>query len=480
MAKKDSLHTLIQSLTASEKRYFKLVTQVQAGEKNYMQVFEALDKMPEYDSAALREQFKGVIPNLSYEKQYLTKMLFRALRNFHEDESDQTTIHQGLIDLGILFKKGLFEECIHLANDLYKLALEKEILMPAQEILNRKLVCGFRLLHQPTLEAYEEESKQLSERVNELEELRRIQSRVTGLAAAKGIISSGKDFREIIAHSLLQNPEQRKTFVAKALAFEILRHSYNRLGEMQAAYDCLLRFREIFEGIKGTPLFRPQAYYALLHSLANASTAMDKNAQALQHLQELEAFVAENKGAFSKVTRKDIALKIATLRLMVYDYANRFNEALGVANELNTKYDLVREVDKILLAYFEAHALFNLNRFDEALVALDPNLNPQRENYRLDFILYSRILNCMIHTELGNYKLLPSLVQSIRYFAKKWKINNEELPTMLELFVALSKHFDDASLQQQDYAQCIDKVQQAQSTEMSQTMNLMRWLQPKV
>ena len=53
MAKKGNLHALIHSLTKSEKRHFKLVAQSHGSNKNYLDLFDALDGQEVFDESAL-------------------------------------------------------------------------------------------------------------------------------------------------------------------------------------------------------------------------------------------------------------------------------------------------------------------------------------------------------------------------------------------------------------------------------------------
>lgn len=57
----DELPRLIQSLTKSEKRYFKMFTSLQSGEKSYLKLFDAIEKMEEYDEEKIKKCSKEKI-----------------------------------------------------------------------------------------------------------------------------------------------------------------------------------------------------------------------------------------------------------------------------------------------------------------------------------------------------------------------------------------------------------------------------------
>jgi len=52
------LFDLVKSLTKSEKRFFKLSSSLQSGEKNYLKIFYVIDRQKSYDEEAIKEQFK--------------------------------------------------------------------------------------------------------------------------------------------------------------------------------------------------------------------------------------------------------------------------------------------------------------------------------------------------------------------------------------------------------------------------------------
>ncbi|MFZ1611935.1 MAG: hypothetical protein WAT52_12755, partial [Chitinophagales bacterium] len=87
----DKLHKLIKSLTPPEKRYFKLFAAKQgdAEEKYYLQLFDAVDKLKEYDEELLKKKLKGSIhsKNVAYQKHYLFEMVMQSLKNFEKSKS---------------------------------------------------------------------------------------------------------------------------------------------------------------------------------------------------------------------------------------------------------------------------------------------------------------------------------------------------------------------------------------------------------
>ena len=79
----DTLFLLVHSLEKSEKRHFKLyIKRSSANEElKIVQLFDVLDKMPEYDEQVLLKKMKGITKTqLTNLKTHLNKQLLASLR----------------------------------------------------------------------------------------------------------------------------------------------------------------------------------------------------------------------------------------------------------------------------------------------------------------------------------------------------------------------------------------------------------------
>src|SRR4051812_40531190 len=106
MRKQDQLITLIKSLTPSERRYFKLYNSIQPGNKKYAQLFNELAKLESYDAALICKKLKATKAQLANDKKYLELVLMKALRSFNDKTSTSIQLHNALIDIEVLKRKG--------------------------------------------------------------------------------------------------------------------------------------------------------------------------------------------------------------------------------------------------------------------------------------------------------------------------------------------------------------------------------------
>ena len=107
------LHKLIQSLTSSQKRYYKVRAGSDKKQRNYLQLFDALDQMHRYDEELLRRKLKGskILKSLSSEKNYLYEHLLMVMRGYSAKKSASIRLNGMLQDIEFLHRQSQMEAC---------------------------------------------------------------------------------------------------------------------------------------------------------------------------------------------------------------------------------------------------------------------------------------------------------------------------------------------------------------------------------
>ena len=123
MKKSAFLFYLIHSLSKAEKRFFKMQCALQSGDKKYLKVFDAMEKITEYDEEKLKNKIKDnkIKNGLSFYKNYLYNQLLKSLRHFKENKEPE--LFNLLIEADILAQKMLDIPCKARLEKALKLAL---------------------------------------------------------------------------------------------------------------------------------------------------------------------------------------------------------------------------------------------------------------------------------------------------------------------------------------------------------------------
>ncbi len=136
MRQQEFLFELVHNLTKSEKRYFKLLSNRSAGDKTYLSLFENIEQQSIYEEDILLKKQKTSRKTFAVAKNYLQEQILRSLRNFHEGISVKTRIHALLVNVEILFQKGLTRPAFKELKKARNLAIKHEKFGLLQEILN--------------------------------------------------------------------------------------------------------------------------------------------------------------------------------------------------------------------------------------------------------------------------------------------------------------------------------------------------------
>jgi len=112
MNKKGQLNRLIQSLTKSEKRHFRISTQNDRN-KNYFRLFEFILQNPECTDQVIKTHFRGeaFTRQLHVTKNYLNQMILKRLHGYHAKLSMGIQLRTLLSEIEILFMKALYDPC---------------------------------------------------------------------------------------------------------------------------------------------------------------------------------------------------------------------------------------------------------------------------------------------------------------------------------------------------------------------------------
>ena len=121
-------YELIKSLTKTEKRYFKLYTGFQHGDKTYLKLFDIIDKQTTYDEKKIIQQFLKThkTTNLPAVKKYLFEQLIASIKSYGAYK-DLDSDHTDLIETyKVLHYKGLYGMSERLLKKIKQITLDDD------------------------------------------------------------------------------------------------------------------------------------------------------------------------------------------------------------------------------------------------------------------------------------------------------------------------------------------------------------------
>jgi hypothetical protein len=135
---RDDLFQLVKSLEKGEKRNFKLYMQRNTGnaELKVVQLFDALDKMEEYDEGQLLRKNKAIAKSqLSNLKASLYRHVLASLRLLKDENNIVLTLNELMDQARILYNKGLYLQSLKVLEKIKQIARQYHQLTYLQQAL---------------------------------------------------------------------------------------------------------------------------------------------------------------------------------------------------------------------------------------------------------------------------------------------------------------------------------------------------------
>lgn len=422
------LFDLVHSLTKSEKRFFKLQSSLQAGEKNYVRLFDLLEKMDHYDENYVKETFKGelFLKHLPSEKNHLFKLILKSLRSYHGESSVRSILKQALKNVDILHKKGLFEECKKELKRAKKLATSYEFFYYLFEIISWQK----NLLEEDyengefsqSIDEIAEEEAEVLVLLQNLAQYQVIYGKVNAIFRSGGFTPSKvheEMLREILSSKLLEDASKAKSIRSNCIRLYSLGFCAIAENDIEKAAEYFLEVIQVFEENEWLREDKAKRYMRSLGQLLTCKVLLNDRAGAteiykkLEALEEMEHFQNPDLIAFRFRVLKQIQVEMA----LMFDQKIQSDELFASIKQ--TKNVLSKEFEMMMhyrLALYE----FSCGFHQRALKHVNEIINNSDKELRQDIYGHVRVLNILIHLCLGNTDLVEyALKSTIRFYTQR-------------------------------------------------------------
>ncbi|WP_109851166.1 hypothetical protein [Aquimarina sp. AU58] len=405
MKKNEELFYLIQSLSKSEKRYFKLSTQGNESSE-YLNLFDAIEAQKEYDEAQIKALFKdkAFVTQLTTIKNYLKQRILQSLRNYHSRISKNAELIDIIRNVEILFHKGQYTICLSELNRAEKKAknFQQDVLLFHIQDWKRKVHQALYPQDFETFKTIIQKQKETLESTNEYISLllANIDPTQFSLSHKKSVSLQNKTLKTLHKY--------RKQLLAK--------HTDKA---KQTLEDLIKEWEQNPELLK--------EYFAMYFSVNN-------------NLLGFLVFKKQYKEAFVRILLlKQKALAIGTTSAaLIKEKLRLYNIELEIhrnLKELHTTHEIIDEIQNFIELHktlvpnnywlsfrFQFANIYFLKKDNKkALQWINDILNHQTKKDRKDLITYTYWLNLLVHYELGNGFTLRYLINSMKKHLKKQK-----------------------------------------------------------
>lgn len=448
MNQTDTTFELVKALTQNEKRYFRVFSNTSGSDKNYIRVFDALDKMKTYDSKTLNKKLGGAKFNIAYEKNYLGKQLLKMLRAFYTDSNAVIELQDILKSIEILYRKRLTAQCQKLADKGIAIAKKYELWNLHLELIEWQYRIFGRTGNYKKIADYEMEG---------LAEKQALADFILAYANAQKelyslvIISQSlgeyldKEKKEEIKNNMKSQLQLLKkyqnSFRITDLLYSTLYLAAYFSGDAKGGYRYALKNYKLYEQHEHFKTDSAFKFFVTISNLTNRCITLKKYDEGLVYISEIKSFVKKLSPFATQDIRQEQNSAIFGYESRILLGTKRNADALKAAKDFERIYDPKNLRKNILLtdSVKLARVYFANGLHRESLIRLNAVLNENQEAVKLDFFTYAHLLRLCIHFDLGNYDLLAHLVQMAHRFFQKQNLEDDFAFAFIELMKRAGK-----------------------------------------
>lgn len=431
------LFTLIQSLTANEKAYFRKYARLHTSEggRLYEELFDLVAAQDAYDDAAIKEHFKGqkVTNHLHKVKAYLQDLILRSLVSFHRGSNYTFEVEHTLAQIRVLFHKGLHTLCAKLVRKTKKLAAQCHDYASLEHLILWELrlmaVRSFEGVSAKDIEIKHQELEETMNCLNSSHAYMKEQLQAFHGHYTKGYTrQTGEEKRldEIVSSEMFKSEDNAVGYWAKQCYLNILELYYGEKNDYNNSLKVSLKRKALFEDNPKVIASTDDRFYSYLQVLYNVMEAQFHLGQWGALTKSIDETRALSKNQYvHKVELLQVAVFYITTRwdLLARNQTGQFDAGIPVVSEIQEGLKKYRAYlnprEKVILLMVSSVNAFGRSDYDKALDFITEIINePAFMEYQNVYSM-AVILRIIIHYELGTYDILPSLMRSaVRYLNK--------------------------------------------------------------
>lgn len=490
----DALFQLIKSLSKSEKRNFKLyITRNKSSEElKVVLLFDALDKMKDYDEALLlkknKELTKQQLPNL---KAHLYKQLLSSLRLITEEGNIDIQLHEQMDYARILYNKGLYLQSLKVLDRMKELAKnQNQFTYLQQALFFEKKIEGLHITR-----SLKNRAEQLSKEADDANKLLSNVSTLSNLALQlygwyinNGFARDDNEEKAVAAFlndNLPANTQLLKGFYEKLYLYQCYCWKAFIRQDFLQYYRYTQKWVDLFDESTNMIAIESGHYIKGMHNLMGSHFNLGNYKKLESTLKQFEKFCNSKTVLQNQNNLIQCFLYYTISSLNKYFLSGQFTEGLLLVEGIEEKlvaYEIYLDRHRILVIYYKIACMyFGAGQFDTAIDYLNKIIN-WKVDLRNDLQCYARLLHLIAHYEMGNMQLLEYLAKSVYRFMAKMQ-NMSVVEEALFAFLRKSLTVKPNKLKP-EFEKLLQKLKQLENrpfeTRAFMYLDVISWLESKI
>lgn len=442
MLKSESLIRLVNSLTRQEKKEFSIYISNKSV-KDYIILFQLIDREKISCHEILKQRFLKLKPTSSFSAVviYLFDLLMDILTKLRSKQDSYFLLFNELLHARVLYEKSMYPECFHVLKYVRDRASYYEnnmVLLVAQRLeLDFLLTLDFENLDEKKLLNKQNMMRNTLKSINKLNEQSSLYELLKYKMNNRGVSRSLEEVQKLnylvtseislVASAVVENFEIKKNHQLFQANYFIM------VGDYKAAFNSFVELNKLFED--NIHLWNdPPVYYLM------AVEGMLESLRIMHNYEGMDYFIHKlvNLTSSSTSFQLNVNYIIFIYRLFSFIDLGEFEEAEKWIVEsqvsLIDKITLLRENQQGEMALYIALTDLGNGKIRKARKRLSASMG-RGHLYSLPLFRTIRIVNVMIHYELGDIDYIHSESRSIKREILKNKDSNLKVESFMLKFV---------------------------------------------
>ncbi|MCB9230836.1 MAG: hypothetical protein H6581_04200 [Bacteroidia bacterium] len=441
MINSPEIFLLIRSMSAAEKRFFKLQAQgKQSGEgKNYLLLFDLLNEMEEFDGKILqlRAGELGFSRYLSWTQGHLMEQLLQSLRNFHQKNDPVLQVEDHLFAAKMLWRRGISRQSARQLEKARQLAETLELNQQMLEILEFERM----VLIKEQQKGYVSAIRQLEQRMGQALHYLNTKTRIDAARQNLNIMAREQalDWARLGENTLpevfLEDLPAQGYFLPRysQLFGQALYHQIT--GDYARAFDCYGRLLTHFEENPAMLKAHQRNYVHMLNNYLNLAHGTGNYGVFPPTLAKLGALKGQNLEEEAEIASNGWFLRLLfVMNTGEFTYAPQL--VVDIENGFEKYRSYINPARQIALLFNIAMLYFVQERFDLSWKWNQWVQDHEFPRVRKDIMGFSRLLSLIIAWERQELRLLESGLEATY---KRIKRGRQRFPFELLIISHLKK-----------------------------------------
>lgn len=493
----NQLFDLIKSLSPEEEKKFLLQSSIQQGDKNYIKLYNYIQKQDSYDEEDVKEHFKKEIfvQHYASEKNQLLHHILKSLRSYRQENHASAKVDEDIKNIHLLFNKSLYKQSRKQLSITKKMAMDYELFYSLLEIVDLEKVlidmeAHFGDINYRTVDELIEEENELFEKIENYAAFEIQLVKLNNLTSRLMIARSNEDVKEIIEVikevKHIANTQDFLSTKANIIYLFTVGLGYKMLNEIEKMNES---FSELIAEMENKPetVSEMPNYYIVAHGYMVRYHAIKK--QYNDGFKIIDKLKSLSLNQMFKATDLQISIFSQSYinEMLLYAYIGQYDKAVNiipsVIKGLDKYESKINNEEAVRIYHTISLAYFGIGEYNKSLHWINKIINTNYQDLRQDTIRISKLINLIIHFELGNEDLLSYIYKSsVRFFNNQEKQYKFE-SVFLNYFkkIALSKR---DSKQKETYIKFKEELQRVFRDKFEKNalefFNFYAWLDSKI